>query len=116
MTQRLQGPRAEAQAQIDQAKLERTLFGRQLQRDLAAAYAQIEATARVFATVDQDQRPAAQAHVDMTVAAWQAGKLDLGQVVQSLRYLAEAKARRVEALVGLWEAHVDLNRTMGSLP
>lgn len=116
VTQRLQGPRAEARAHIDQAILERTLFERQLRRDLESAYAQVDATARVFATVDQDQRPAALAHVDMTVEAWRAGKLDLGQVVQSLRYLAEAQARRIDALVGLWEAHIDLNRAMGSLP
>lgn len=116
VSQRLQGPRAEARAHIDQAILERTLFERQLRRDLESAYAQVDATARVFATVDQDQRPAALAHADMTVEAWRAGKLDLGQVVQSMRYLAEAQVRRIDALVGFWEAHIDLNRALGSLP
>lgn len=113
---RNQGPRAEAAALLRRNALEQQLFARQSYQEVSAAQARLEAAIGVFATVDDALLPAAQAHADMTVAAWQAGKLDLTRVVQSLRYLAEARQHHTEATATLWRARIELNRVTGSAP
>lgn len=114
--QRGQGTRAELQAQSLRNDVERRLFAASCAKDARIAVRQLDAAARVWRTVQTEQLPAAQANVDMTVAAWRAGKLDLGHVVQSLRYLTEARQRHTDAVEALWRARIERSRVHGELP
>lgn len=116
VTQRNQGPRAEVAALIVRNGVERRLFAAQCAKDVRVALRQLDAAARVWRTVHGEQLPAAQAHVDMTVAAWRAGKLDLAQVVQSVRYLTEARQRHADAIEALWRARIERSRVLGEMP
>ena len=116
VAQRAQGAQAELAVQIRRSLTERRLFAAQCRRDAQVALVRLAAAYDVWRTVHHEQLPAAQAHVDMTVAAWKAGKLDLSRVVQSLRYLTEARERHLQAVAALWTAHVERHRIVGELP
>ena len=116
VTQRNQGPRAEVAALLVRNGVERRLFAAQCAKDVRVALRQLNTAARVWRTVHGEQLPAAQAHVDMTVAAWRAGKLDLAQVVQSMRYLTEARQRHADAIEALWRARIERSRVLGEMP
>lgn len=116
VVQRNQGPLAELQAAQARNAQEQALAWRTLRRDVAQGRARQVRTWAILNTVAQTQLPAAQDHAEMTVEAWRAGKLDILRVVQSVRFIYEARQSHAEALAAVWLSRLNWQHMLGLPP
>jgi cobalt-zinc-cadmium efflux system outer membrane protein len=114
VARRNQGPIAMARAQRSQVEVERELGAREVALEVERAW---HAATTRRAQVELDQKevvPAAEAALDLLTQGWRAGKFDLFRIIQASRESGDARRRALADLGRLWEAHIELDRAMGT--
>ncbi|HVX94612.1 MAG TPA: TolC family protein [Polyangia bacterium] len=69
------------------------------------------------AQVEIDEKlvvPSAEAALDLLTQGWRSGKFDLFRIIQASRDAGDARRRALEDLGRLWQARIELDRTMGA--
>jgi cobalt-zinc-cadmium efflux system outer membrane protein len=111
---RNQGPIAVARAQRSQVEVERDVGAREVALEVERAW---HAATTRRAQVELDQKevvPSAETALDLLTQGWRAGKFDLFRIIQASRESGDARRRALANLGRLWEAHIELDRAMGT--
>jgi cobalt-zinc-cadmium efflux system outer membrane protein len=111
---RKQGEIATTKAARSSLDVERALGEREVELEVERAWR--EARNR-RAQVEIDERavvPSAEAALDLLTQGWRAGKFDLFRIIQASREAGDARRRALEDLGRLWQARIELDRTMGA--
>ncbi len=114
VARRKQGEIAVARAARANVDVERALGEHEVALEVERAWR--ESTNR-RAQVEIDERevvPAAEAAAELLTQGWRAGKFDLFRVIQASREAGDARRRALEDLGRLWQARIELDRTMGA--
>jgi cobalt-zinc-cadmium efflux system outer membrane protein len=111
---RKQGELAVTRAARASLDVERALGEREVELEVERAWR--EAGNR-RAQVELDETavvPSAEAALDLLTQGWRAGKFDLFRVIAASREAGDARRRAFEDLGRLWQARIELERTMGA--
>jgi outer membrane protein TolC len=109
------GEVATTRAEQQQVDDEHDLTEREVRLQVRQALAACAARWEVLHALEERVQPATEAHAQMSLEGWRAGKLEFAWVVQSLRDAATVRRQRLEALAQVWAASIELARVGGDL-
>jgi cobalt-zinc-cadmium efflux system outer membrane protein len=114
LARRNQGPIALARSARTEVEVERDIGAREVALEVERAW-HAATTRRSQVEIDQKEVvPAAESALDLLTQGWRAGKFDLFRVIQASREVGDARRRALANLGRLWEAHIELDRAMGT--
>ncbi|HET6346903.1 MAG TPA: TolC family protein, partial [Myxococcota bacterium] len=109
------GEVATTRAEQQQVDDEHSLTEREVRLQVREALAACAARWEVLHALQERVQPATEAHAQMSLEGWRAGKLEFAWVVQSLRDAATVRRQRLEALAQVWAASIELARVGGDI-
>ena len=111
---RNQGELAVARAERERLDVEAAAVEREIDAEVARAYAAVAANRQIVDTVERQVLPAAESAVSLITEGWRAGKFDLFRVIAASREAGDARRHQLESLGVLWEATIALDRATGA--
>jgi cobalt-zinc-cadmium efflux system outer membrane protein len=111
---RNQGELAVARAERERLDVEAAAVEREIDAEVARAYAAVIANRQVVDTVERQVLPAAESAVALITEGWRAGKFDLFRVIAASREAGDARRHQLESLGVWWEAAIALDRATGA--
>jgi cobalt-zinc-cadmium efflux system outer membrane protein len=112
---RNQGARAEARATVGRVDAESAAVGLQVDREVAAAVARLQAATGTVQTLREHVVGTAQENLRLLEQAVEAGKIGGAEVLVVRQELREAQRELVEALADAWRARVELDVATGGI-
>lgn len=111
---RKQGELAVTRAARTNVDVERALGEREVALEVERAWREAR-NRRAQVEIDENAVvPSAEAALELLTQGWRAGKFDLFRVIQASREARDARRRAFEDLGRLWQARIELDRTMGA--
>lgn len=110
---RNQGSIAEAEAARHRNRVELETSARSTERDLRVAIEAAKQRRAEFELLDRSVLRAVERSRDLVVDGWQAGKFDLFRVLALENDLVNARRAYLDAIAALWNAELDIDRTLG---
>lgn len=110
---RNQGSIAEAEAARRRNRVELETSARSTERDLRVALEAATQRRAEFDLLDRSVLRAVERSRDLVVDGWQAGKFDLFRVLALENDLVNARRAYLDAIAALWNAELDIDRTLG---
>lgn len=114
MWRRNQGELALARAERDRVDVEAAAIEREIDAEVARAFAALGANRQIVDAMERQALPAADAAVALITEGWRAGKFDLFRVIAASREAGDARRNQLESLGALWEAAIALDRATGA--
>jgi outer membrane protein, heavy metal efflux system len=114
VARRKQGELALARAARANVDVERALGEREVALEVERAWREAKNRRAQVEIDEKEVVPAADAALELLTQGWRAGKFDLFRIIQASRESGDAHRRGLEDLGRLWQAHVELDRSMGA--
>ncbi|MCS6915290.1 MAG: TolC family protein [Myxococcales bacterium] len=110
---RNQGPLALVQAAETARRNEERLLRLRLEAEVSLALNRLMLLSEQAQSFRLRALPPAEQNLELLQRGWQAGKFDLFRVIVASRELAETRLRYLDILDDLWEAAIELERSVG---
>jgi cobalt-zinc-cadmium efflux system outer membrane protein len=111
---RKQGEVATTRAARARVDVERTLGEAEVMLEVERAWREARNRRAQVEIDDKVVVPSAEAALDLLTQGWRSGKFDLFRIIQASRDAGDARRRALEDLGRLWQARIELDRTMGA--
>lgn len=111
---RNQGDVAVMEAQKARLETETQLARRDIEWEVRRAFREVLQRREQVSSWAEQVIPAANEHVRIARGGWQAGKWDIFRVVYAAREAGDAQQKHTLALGALWQAAIELERTVGT--
>jgi cobalt-zinc-cadmium efflux system outer membrane protein len=111
---RNQGELAVARAERERVDVEAAATEREIDAEVARAFAALGANRQIVDAMERQALPAADTAVTLITEGWRAGKFDLFRVIAASREAGDARRNQLESLGALWDAAIALDRATGA--
>ena len=111
---RNQGELAVARAERSRLDVEAAAVEREIDAEVARAFATVAANRKMVEAMETQVLPAAESAVALITEGWRAGKFDLFRVIAASREAGDARRNQLESLGALWDAAIALDRATGA--